>query len=140
MSIIHLDLILDNSCNIPCIKLPFFFKFYFQNSVCVLYTVKKIHSHISDTPQFLCLPVGGGGVSWPPIIHSYQSFCIFALIGWLMATSSGCSMQVSPPGIMATLLFEILVFVNFREVLNYNWTSYCLIRNMLRKNIKVEAY
>ena len=25
------------------------------------------------------------------------------------------------------------------SVLNYNWTSYCLIRNMLRKNLKGEA-
>ena len=33
-----------------------------------------------------------------------------------------------------TLFFEILVFVSSRELLNYNWTSYCLIRNVKKKH------
>ena len=33
-----------------------------------------------------------------------------------------------------TFLFEILVFVNSREVLNHNWTSHCLIQNMLKRH------
>ena len=38
-----------------------------------------------------------------------------------------------------TLLFWNSSIVNSIEVLNYNWSSYCLIRNMLRKILKGKA-